>query len=102
MAQDDADILASLRFRTSEEGGRKSAPPRDVFRCIFTIHGRNFDCGLLLKGLPTFKLGDTISAQVVFLDPQTVRSVIKVGDEFTLREDRIIAEGRIEEILSNA
>jgi hypothetical protein len=94
------DIIATVRFLSTDEGGRKSATPSSRFGCIFTFKDKNFDCFLLLNDVGEVMPGDKIRVPIAFLYPELLKHELHVGDCFTLRELRIIAEGQVEEILS--
>lgn len=88
---------ADLRFRTTAEGGRHGATPSGQFSCQMEVAGQCFDCRVL---------GDSVSpgqaatrSMLMFLSPELVAPLLKVGTAFTLREGaRAIADGRVVEI----
>jgi hypothetical protein len=99
LTKSQAHIIASLRFYSSDEGGRKTPTPAHRFGCIFSFEGENFDCFLLVKQTGPIKPGDTVKAPIVFLYPELIKDRLHIGNHFTLRELHPIAAGRVEEIL---
>jgi hypothetical protein len=95
----EPDIIVSAHFYSEDEGGRKTATPPDRFGCIFTFDGENFDCFLLLENIGAVKPGDLVQVPIKFLHPQLVKSRLRIGSSFILRELRTIAEGQVREIL---
>jgi hypothetical protein len=93
------DIIASVRFYTTEAGGRKGPTPPDKFGCPFDFQGEKFDCRLLLGGVGSIAPGATARVPIAFLYPELVKPRLKVGNGFTLWEMRTIAVGVVEEIL---
>jgi translation elongation factor EF-Tu-like GTPase len=100
MSADLPDIIAEVAFFTSEEGGRKSAATR-TYGCIFVIDNECFECVLLLSQDKQRKInpGDTVTIPIQFLWPEHVKDRISVGKTFLLRELRVVARGRVVEVL---
>lgn len=92
------DILAELQFLKTEDGGRKSPIVRPVFGCIFEHSGEAHDCGIVLENHGDVWPGQKITVPIFFLRPDTVMDRLRVGDSFSLREDRVIATGSILQI----
>lgn len=97
--KDHPHILAAVKFLSTDKGGRKGPTPPNIFRCIFEFEGEHFDCALLLGEGKVVSPGTNAKVPIVFLFPQYIKSRLKVGNKFTLRELGTIAEGVIEEIL---
>ncbi|HEX8663201.1 MAG TPA: hypothetical protein VF744_04145 [Beijerinckiaceae bacterium] len=92
---EQADLVATVRFRTEAEGGRKTAPTKDSLSAIMTVGRRNFDVRLQLanqKPVP----GQEAVILINFLNPRAAREFIKAGQRFTLRDWRVIAEGTVD------
>lgn len=90
-----ADLVATLRFRTEAEGGRTSELPTNHLNAILTIGERNFDVRLQLSGASILP-GQTSVVSMNFLDPDGARRFVRVGQDVTLRDYRVIAEGKVE------
>jgi hypothetical protein len=60
------DIVASLRFYTTSEGGRKGPTPPDKLGCPFEFQGELFDCRLLLDEIGPFEPGVTATVPISF------------------------------------
>jgi hypothetical protein len=54
------DIIATIQFRTTAEGGRKGPTPKDMFRCPFIFGQEAFDCGLHLNEVGAVHPGQTV------------------------------------------
>ena len=93
------EIIATIYFYKIEEGGRKGATPKDWFGCPFLFKGRSYDCRLFFYGKQPIKPGDRLKVFIQFLCPDLILNKLKVGDKFELWDGRIIAEGKVEEIL---
>jgi hypothetical protein len=95
------DIIATVRFFTTEEGGRPVPTPVTVFRCLLEFEEEKFDCGLLLSKVGSLAPGATAIVPVAFLYPELIKPRLKVGSRFTLWELRTIAEGVVEQIVDD-
>ena len=93
------DIIASVRFYSTAEGGRTKPTAPDKFGCPFEFEGEKFDCRLLLEKSGALGPGAQASVPIIFLCPELIKPRLKVGSRFTLWEMRTIAEGIVEEIL---
>jgi hypothetical protein len=91
------DVVARVRFYSTEEDGRKGPTRPDTYRCPLEFEGEKFDCGLHLSG--PVAPGETVTVPITFLFPELIKPRLKVGSRFTLWEMRTIAEGVIEEVL---
>jgi hypothetical protein len=90
---EQADLVATVRFRTETEGGRKTAP-RNSLSAIMTVEDHNFDVRLQLAKQGVLPGRETV-VLINFLNPHVAREFIKAGQRFTLRDWRVIAEGTI-------
>ena len=93
------DIIVSLRFYTTAEGGRKGPLPPEKFGCPFEFQGELFDCRLLLEATGALTPGAKATVPVIFLRPDLIKARLQVGSRFTLWEMGTIAEGVVKEIL---
>jgi hypothetical protein len=97
--QDRPDIIATVRFLTTEAGGRKGPTPASVFRCMLRFEGHLFDSVLLLHEVGALAPGTTAKVPVRFLFPELIKSRLAPGDRFHLWESREIAEGIVDEVI---
>ena len=96
------DILATVHFYKTEEGGRKGPTPMEFFACPFVFQGKLYDCRLLLWDHGSIFPGDTVKGvPIKFIFPD-VLSKIKEKDKFNLWEGGIKAEGIIEKIIEKS
>jgi len=96
---DRPHIVAGVQFYSSTEGGRHGPIfGTKVFKCVFTFHGDNFDCVLLLQNIGSIHPGQTVTVPMLFLCPDLLEGRLHPGDVFQLREARIIAEGKVESV----
>lgn len=93
------DVMATVRLLPTEEGGRTSAMPPEVFRCVFEFEGAGFDCALLLTEVGPLAPGEEATVPVAFLFPEYVKDRLQPGSRFRLWEGKHIAEGEIVELL---
>ena len=91
-------VTVSVHFLTSGDGGRTSATPRDKLHCMFDLQGRYYDCRVLLDSVGPVLPGQTVTAPLIFLDPETVIPKLEVGLNFNLRDPRLIATGTVMKI----
>jgi hypothetical protein len=89
------DVMATVRLLSTEEGGRSSATPPEVFKCVFEFEGEGFDCALLLSEVGPLAPGDETTVPVAFLFPEYVKGRLQRGSRFRLWEGKHIAEGEI-------
>jgi hypothetical protein len=93
------DIIAIVRFYSTDEGGRRIAASPKFFKCPLEFEGEKFDCGLHLEKTGPIAPGATATVPITFLFPELIKPRLKVGNKFTLWEMGTIAEGVVEEIL---
>lgn len=93
----DSDIIAQIKLLATENGGRKNQLPSGIFKCIFVFQEENFDCGIL-TGQEQIRPGDQTKISIKFLFPEYLKSRLKIGSKFYLREMNTIGEGEVIEI----
>jgi hypothetical protein len=102
MSNRKADIIASVRLYSKEEGSRRmhALPPLE-FGCPMKLKGKYYDCRLLLDQIgEPFELGTCReNIPIGFLDPKNVCPLLIPNDCFYLWEGGIIGEGKINKIL---
>jgi len=94
------DIIISVRFLLSAEGGRSGDVVGKIYSCPLYVAGRAFDCRLLLEGGRAI-LGENYEIPVAFLFPEEALVVAKPGADMSLWEGRTVARGRILRVLSD-
>ena len=93
------DIIASVRFYSTEEGGRSVPTSPKLFKCPLEFEGEKFDCGLHLEHSGPFSPGSKATVPITLLFPEFVKPRLIVGSKFTLWEMGTIAEGVVEQVL---
>ncbi|MDD5276205.1 MAG: hypothetical protein PHR16_08990 [Methylovulum sp.] len=88
------DAYIEIRFRTTEENGRKTTVSGDFYACPMFIDGEGFDCRLLIKGMELV-LGTWYKVPVKFLNRDLVLPKLSVGKIVTLWEGKDIADGKV-------
>lgn len=89
------DVLVTVRFLPSSEGGLKGPTPSNYFGAMMEYGGGLWDCRLLLGTVGAISPGQTVSVPIKFVSPKHVRPPLQVGDTFRLRGSRVIAEGTL-------
>ena len=92
------DIVASIHFFPTSEGGRRVLTPPNLFRCPLEFEGEKFDCALHLA-TGSVAPGATARLPITILRPDLVKPRLKLGSKFTLWEMGTIAEGVVDQIL---
>ena len=92
------DVSAEIKLYSTAEGGLKNPVFLPKVGCILTYKGENFSCFLLLPEDSKVFPGDKTILPIKFLYPDLIKSNLKVGDTFTLKDYRVIADGKIVEI----
>jgi hypothetical protein len=91
--------IIEVRFKTADEGGRRSAiyatPDKNFYSCPMGLDGEYFDCRVYLEDEVKLEPGGTYRLQVRFLNPTLVLPRLRPGKEITLREGKIVAEGKV-------
>lgn len=91
------DIIISVRFLTTSEGGRKTPIQGQFYSCPLFIGDEGFDCRLLLDGR-RLDLGENYEVPVKFLYRDKALPKMRSGAEVYLWEGRSIAKGQIVQI----
>lgn len=92
------DILVTLRFLSTMEGGRKGPTPPDSLSSILEYDGRFYDCRLLLRDVGSVAPGETKTVPIKLLFPELVKAAMREGEVIRLRESAPIAAGIIDKI----
>lgn len=90
------DILATIRFYSSNDGGRRMPVTREIFTCPFKFENQLYDCGIFLKDIGCIYPGETKTVPVKFLSPDLIKPRLKQNAKFYLWDGRDIAEGIID------
>lgn len=97
------DIYIKVRFKTSEEGGRKTSVKRkthlgpDFYGCPLMVDGKAYDCRLLI-GDKEIELGKYYEIPVKFLDKDLALPNLAVGKSIVLLEGKEVADGEVTKI----
>lgn len=92
------DVYIEVRFRTTEEGGRKSPVIGEFYACPLIIDGEAYDCRLLIKG-EELKLGRSYEVPVKLLNRDLVMSKLFIGKSVILWEGKDVADGKVTKII---
>ncbi len=96
----NADVYIKVRFKTSEEGGRKTPVKRktplgpDFYGCPLMVDGKAYDCRLLI-GDQEIELGKYYEIPVKFLAKNLALPNLAVGKNIILLEGKEIANGQV-------
>lgn len=93
------DAYIDVKFRTTEEGGRKTPVAGNYYACPMFIDGEGFDCRLLISGM-SLALGTWYKVPVKFLNRDLALPNLVVGKVVTLWEGKDIADGKVLEIVN--
>ncbi len=93
------DILATVHFYETSEGGRETPTPPDRFGCLMSVEGKYFDVRLLLRNVGSVSPGQTVKVPIAFLDKSYALQFIHRSTKFLLKEVRNIGEGVVNEIV---
>ena len=94
------DIYIKVRFKTTEEGGRKTSVKRrldlgpNFYACPLFIDDKAYDCRLLI-GDNEIELGKYYEVPVKFLNIDLALPSLSVGKKITLWEGKEVANGEI-------
>ncbi len=91
------DVIIEVRFKTTEEGGRKGPVYIEQFRCPVSVDNELFDGCMPLNG-QRIELGQTYRLQVWFLWPDLVLPKLSVGKDIALWDGKEIAVGKVIEL----
>jgi hypothetical protein len=79
----------------------KGPTPSGFFSCIFVINDKNHDCRLLLEEVGSILPGNfKKSVPIKFLCPELVLPKLQNGAKFYLRDGKIVAEGKVNEMIN--
>jgi hypothetical protein len=95
------DIVAKVRFKTPEEGGKKKLISPIEYKIPFCVNDYiSFDCVLLLDqiGLGIIP-GKWMLLPIAFVAPWLVKMHLSPGDKFRLREFGFVADGEVVSIV---
>jgi hypothetical protein len=94
------DIIISVRFMPTSEGGRETPVQGQFYSCPLFIDGEGFDCRLLLDGR-CLDLGASYDVPVKFLYRDKALPKMKPGAEVHLWEGRNIAQGQVIQVFED-
>jgi hypothetical protein len=92
------DAIIKVRFKTTDEGGRKTNLVGSFYSCPLFIDGEGFDCRVFLEN-QEIELGKWYSLPVKFLNLSFVASKLAPGKPIILWEGKDVAQGEVLEIL---
>jgi hypothetical protein len=93
------DLIATIKFRSKDQGGRNGPTPDKWFGCPLDFEGELYDCFLDLTETGPVSPGDQVLVPVGFRHPELIKARLKEGDRFTLWEMRAIADGVVNEVV---
>jgi hypothetical protein len=95
------DVLATIRLRSTDEGGRHLPTPAHDFGCIVELDHKLHECRLLLGGVGSIAPGGQADdVPIKFLRSDLIAHQLKVGINFRLQEGNTrIGDGTIKEVL---
>ncbi len=94
------DIVARIKFRTTEDNGRRKPLPAKQFGCPLIFERAAFDCRLLLDQTGELVYpGEVVEIPVKFLFPQLIKPRLQIGSKFKLWDTKDFADGEVIEIL---
>lgn len=96
--QIEPDISAEIKLYPTAKGGLENSVFLPKVGCILTYKDENFSCFLLLPKDSQVFPGDRTTLPIKFLYPDLIKPNLKIGDAFTLRDYRVIADGTVVEI----
>jgi hypothetical protein len=92
------DIVATLKLRPTQKGGRKGETPSQIFRCPLEFDGDKCDSVIDLSNSGPLKPYYQVSVPISFVNPTTIKPRLKIGSQFTLWELTTIADGVVDHI----
>ena len=95
------DAIINVRFKTADEGGRKTPLVGNFYSCPLFVDGEGFDCRILL-GNQRIELGEWYHLPVKFLNRGFVVPKLAPGKPITLWEGKDVANGEVLEVLPGA
>ena len=91
-----SDVVVSIYFYKTEDGGRKLPTNPNQFPCIFSVNDKKHDCRLLLNEIGSISPGEyKTNVPIKFLCPELVLPKLTIGSKFYLWDMRNIAEGEV-------
>ena len=88
------DAVIRIRFKTAKENGRLSDVAGQFYACPLLAGGAGFDCRIFLGG-QRMELGKSYEVPVKFLSRDDALAQLKVGQEISLWEGKIVADGSV-------
>jgi len=93
------DVCITVRFKTPEEGGRKSPVLGALYGCPMMIDGEGFDCRLMIKDAELLA-GIWYDVPVKFLNRKLAIPRLSVGKKVVLWEGKDVADGVVVKMIS--
>lgn len=96
-------FIAKLKYKTTEEGGRKT-PAKSNYRPQVKFGFTKYDTSGIQRFLDKDIVfpGESVLAEITVMSPQFFKGMLKVGMEFDFREgSKIIGFGELIEILDS-
>lgn len=94
------DAHINVKFYESVNGGRKGPTPKDFFRCILSIDGKNFDCRMILSDMLSIHPGDTKKmVPVAFINYEQLKKMLSPNKKFYIKDGGIVGEGEFVDFL---
>ena len=94
------DIIISVRFLTTSEGGRATPVQGRFYSCPLFIDGEGFDCRLLLDDqILDFGVRSEVPVRFLYRDKAMPR--MELGAQVHLWEGRNVAEGKIIQVFES-
>lgn len=92
------DAYIEVRFRTAEEGGRKTPVTGEFYACPLFIDGEAYDCRLLIKNM-NLELGRSYEVPIKFLSRDLAVPKLFIGKNVVLWEGKDVADGKVTKII---
>jgi hypothetical protein len=91
------DAIIEVRFKTADEGGRKTPLIGEFYSCPLFVDGEAFDCRIFLE-TRCVEPGERHRLPVKFLHRDLVIHKLSPGKPITLWEGKHIAIGKVVEL----
>ena len=90
------DCTISIRFISTEDGGRKTSLNTTEYNAPIVFDGRGYEARIfpLERDLPV-RPGETLTAPVKFLNRDSVKRHLQVGEKLEVYEGKAVAHGCI-------
>lgn len=96
------DIIAEIHMYSTKHGGKKKVIHNIQFGCPLFYQGEGFDCRILLDQVgASLGPGQITRVPIKFLFPELIKSRLTSGDQFTLWDAGIFAEGKVIEVVKD-